>query len=153
MEETIRKIDLALKKRGNTQSDLADYLHVSRQTLSKIMTGKRKLQLDELIKIAEFLELPLMDIIDGQDSRKSRYSTLIDAYNAGTLSLADLYSQMHSQYNYLLYMGANEKELYAYSQYIEQLERKILEDYMRKEGYIYRTTEDPFSLGNWTRVR
>ncbi len=149
MEETIKKIDLALRKKGKNRSDLANYLHMSRQTISKIMRGGRKLQLDELIKIAEFLELPLADILGTQDCAKRRYSALIDAYNAGTLQLADVYSQMYSQYNYLLCMGANEKELYACNQYVELLGAKIIEDYMHQGGYTYQKSEESLSLGNW----
>lgn len=149
MEETIRKIDLALRKKGKTRSDLANYLHMSRQTISKIMRGTRKLHLDELIKIAEFLELPPADILGAQYCEKKQYSALIDAYNAGKLQLTDVYSRMYNQYSYLLCLGTNEKELYACNQYVELLKEKIVEDYMHQGGYTYQKPEESLSLGNW----
>jgi transcriptional regulator with XRE-family HTH domain len=46
------------KKRGKTQTGLADALGVSQPRISEMLNRKRRFQIDEIAKIAEYIEQP-----------------------------------------------------------------------------------------------
>lgn len=66
-----------LKRQNKTQTDLANHLNKSKQSVNNIINGKNKIKLDELIAILDYLELELYDIIkeiiDPQDELKKTH--------------------------------------------------------------------------------
>ncbi len=66
-----------LKRQNKTQTDLANHLNKSKQSVNNIINGKNKIKLGELIAILDYLELELYDIIkeiiDPQDELKKTH--------------------------------------------------------------------------------
>ena len=62
-EVIVRNIQKNLKKINKTQSDLAKYLDVSKQTMSKMLSGTRIINAIELYKIAEYFQIKMEDLI------------------------------------------------------------------------------------------
>lgn len=58
------------KEKRKTQMELADYLKVSRQTVSSIENGKYNPSLDLAFKIAHYFDLKIEDIFiyEGEDN-------------------------------------------------------------------------------------
>ena len=52
-----------MKQNGKKQIDLADYLGVSKQVISKMLTGGRMINAIELQKISEFLGTSMEDLV------------------------------------------------------------------------------------------
>ncbi|MFR8547158.1 MAG: helix-turn-helix domain-containing protein [Lachnospiraceae bacterium] len=52
-----------MKQNGKKQIDLADYLGVSKQVISKMLTGGRMINALELQKISEFLGTSMEDLV------------------------------------------------------------------------------------------
>lgn len=46
-------------KRGMSQTDLASFLGVTKQFISKLENGKSKLPLDKILITSEFLDIPI----------------------------------------------------------------------------------------------
>jgi plasmid maintenance system antidote protein VapI len=65
------------KKRGKTQTGLADALGVSQPRISEMLNRKRRFQIDEIAKIAEYIEQPppaewLHPSIENADSQSKK---------------------------------------------------------------------------------
>lgn len=61
-EGMIKKIQQNLKKNNRTQTDLANYLGVSKQTMSKMLSGARMISAKELIEIANYFNIKIDDL-------------------------------------------------------------------------------------------
>lgn len=53
-------------RRGKTQLDLANALDVSRQAISQRLLGRIDFRIDELQTLADFLDVPLADLLDDE---------------------------------------------------------------------------------------
>lgn len=64
MEEIIfpNQIRMFRRMRGRSMQELADFLGVSLSAISKIEKGYRRIDQEQLVRIAEFLDCPLQDI-------------------------------------------------------------------------------------------
>lgn len=56
-----------LKEKGKKQIELADALGVSKQTMSKMLSGSRVINAVELNKIAEFFDVPMEELVSIPD--------------------------------------------------------------------------------------
>lgn len=63
MDYTLEKIKFLLSQRHGAQRDLADFLGVSKQTVSNWVTGRAKSYNDYLPKIAEFFEISVTELV------------------------------------------------------------------------------------------
>ena len=61
-EGMIKKIQQNLKKNNRTQTDLANYLGVTKQTMSKMLSGARMISAKELIEIANYFNIKIDDL-------------------------------------------------------------------------------------------
>ena len=61
-EGMLKKIQQNLKKTHRTQTDLANYLGVSKQTMSKMLSGARMISAKELIEIANYFNIKIDDL-------------------------------------------------------------------------------------------
>ncbi|MGD9637435.1 MAG: helix-turn-helix domain-containing protein [Alphaproteobacteria bacterium] len=70
MEEIVfpNQIRMYRRIRGRTMQELADCLNVSLSAISKIEKGYRRLDQEQLMKVAEFLDCPLQDIFVNEES-------------------------------------------------------------------------------------
>lgn len=75
-----------LKKHGKTQKDLAAKLHRSDAVITNLFKGKRRLELDEAVVIAEWLKKPLNEIAGYHEDHQSGIDE--ELYNASA-ELAD----------------------------------------------------------------
>lgn len=58
-----RNIQNFLGVKGKTQQNLADAMGISKQVMSKIINGNKAINVNEITKIAEFLEVSVDDIL------------------------------------------------------------------------------------------
>jgi transcriptional regulator with XRE-family HTH domain len=63
-----KNILASLKAKKKKQKELAEYLEVSPQIMSKIMNGERSVSAFEMKKISEFLDVPFKDLIKESDN-------------------------------------------------------------------------------------
>lgn len=70
MEEIIfpNQIRMYRRVRGRSMQELADFLGVSLSAVSKIEKGYRRIDQEQLVRIAEFLDCPLQDIFVNESS-------------------------------------------------------------------------------------
>lgn len=80
------------KEKGLTQEQLAEILFVSGRTISRWETGSNMPDLSILIQIAEFYEIDLNEILDGE-----RRSGIMDKELKETLSKAADYSKLEKE--------------------------------------------------------
>lgn len=68
----IENIKEQMSIQGKKQVDLAEYMHLPRQTIYKIMTGTRLITAVELKLIADFLGVPMDTLMDssGMDAEE-----------------------------------------------------------------------------------
>lgn len=57
-----------LKEQNKTQVDLANGLGASKQVVNKIIKGRKAIKTEELIAIASFLDVPLEELINGENA-------------------------------------------------------------------------------------
>lgn len=76
--EIYEKLKQLRKERGLTLNTLAEKIGTDYQQISRIERGKSRLTIDVLMKIAEALETPIHNIVDGATEQKSEsnFSTL-----------------------------------------------------------------------------
>lgn len=74
---TYRKLRTARKAAGKSQDELAQVLGVNRATISKYETGIIEPSTSQLVKIADYLEVDLGEVLDGDIYR------LYEAHKAG----------------------------------------------------------------------
>ena len=73
MEEIIfpNQIRMYRRLRGRTMQELADHLSVSLSAISKIEKGYRRVDQEQLVRVAEFLDCPLQDLfVNEQNSQQ-----------------------------------------------------------------------------------
>ncbi len=63
-----KNILASLKAKKKKQKELAEYLEVSPQIMSKIMNGERSVSAFEMKKISEFLNVPFKDLLKESDN-------------------------------------------------------------------------------------
>jgi transcriptional regulator with XRE-family HTH domain len=63
-----KNILASLKAKKKKQKELAEYLDVSPQIMSKIMNGERSVSAFEMKKISEFLDVPFKDLLKESDN-------------------------------------------------------------------------------------
>ena len=63
-----KNILASLKAKKKKQKELAKYLEVSPQIMSKIMNGERSVSAFEMKKISEFLDVPFKDLLKESDN-------------------------------------------------------------------------------------
>ena len=70
MEEIVfpNQIRMYRRIRGRTMQELADCLNVSLSAISKIEKGYRRLDQEQLMKVADFLDCPLQDIFVNEEN-------------------------------------------------------------------------------------
>ena len=61
-EGMIRQIQKNLKRMDKTQTDLANHLGVSKQTMSKMLSGTRIINASDLKKIADYFNVKIDDL-------------------------------------------------------------------------------------------
>lgn len=62
-----RNILAMLALQSKKQSDLAKYLNLPRQTINKILAGKRNILANEFSKIAEFFDCDIKELISNNE--------------------------------------------------------------------------------------
>jgi transcriptional regulator with XRE-family HTH domain len=65
------KLKFLKEKHGYSQQTVADALSMSQNTYSLLETGKTKLDIERLILIAEFYNVPAHDLLDTPPRKKS----------------------------------------------------------------------------------
>ena len=73
MEEIIfpNQIRMYRRLRGRSMQELADHLSVSLSAISKIEKGYRRVDQEQLVRVAEFLDCPLQDLfVNEQNSQQ-----------------------------------------------------------------------------------
>lgn len=59
-------IRMLRKEKQLTQEQMGEYFHVSRRTVSRWETGRNMLDLDVLIEMADYFEVDLRELLDGE---------------------------------------------------------------------------------------
>lgn len=62
----IANIRAEMARQNKTQADLAELLGVTRQSVSRRMVGQVDFGISELTTIAEFLDVPIADLLGGE---------------------------------------------------------------------------------------
>ena len=73
MEEIIfpNQIRMYRRLRGRSMQELADHLGVSLSAISKIEKGYRRVDQEQLVRVAEFLDCPLQELfVNEQNSQR-----------------------------------------------------------------------------------
>ena len=73
MEEIIfpNQIRMYRRLRGRSMQELADHLNVSLSAISKIEKGYRRVDQEQLVRVAEFLDCPLQDLFVNEHNSQS----------------------------------------------------------------------------------
>lgn len=58
---------ILMRRQGMTQSELAQHLHIDQASVSKKLYGRRTWTLDELLAAAMALDVPVTDLLPGDD--------------------------------------------------------------------------------------
>lgn len=82
-----KNIQTFLSEKGKTQQNLADAMGISKQVMSKIINGNKAINVTEIAKIAEFLEVSVDDILQVDSATSScesgvDFMGLIDSISA-----------------------------------------------------------------------
>ena len=116
------------KKRGLTQSQLANYVHVSQNAIYNWENGKREPSLEMLNKLADGLNVPLMDLLS--------YETEIEGIKAKSLDLTFL-------------DDPKEIEKYLFTAFPELEKGKEQEEVAKKQSELYLLEEYLNQVGNF----
>ena len=71
----IRNINNALKYRNMTKKELAKKLKVAPSTITMWLNGKNKMSLEDFLKIASILQLPLTYFISNENKTRKQHQT------------------------------------------------------------------------------
>lgn len=63
-KEFVLRLTRSLRRKGYTQKMLAEQLNVSQPTVSSWMSGRALPRVDDAVKIAHILKVPIVDLID-----------------------------------------------------------------------------------------
>ena len=87
-----RAIRLARVAAGKSQSDIAEHLDLSFQQVQKYENGKNRIPVQELVSLAAYLEVPLLDLVDSEADaglkalagkfRAKGFQTLLESWGA-----------------------------------------------------------------------
>ena len=72
-----RNIQTFLGVKGKTQQNLADAMGISKQVMSKIINGNKAINVNEITKIASYLDVSVDDILR-IDSRTDFTESIVD---------------------------------------------------------------------------
>ena len=75
MEEIIfpNQIRMYRRLRGRSMQELADHLGVSLSAISKIEKGYRRIDQEQLVRVAELLDCPMQDLFVNRILRKTSF--------------------------------------------------------------------------------
>ncbi len=76
-QEIYKKLKQLRKERGLTLNTLAEKMGADYQQISRIERGKSRLTIDVLMKMAEALEIPLKDIVEGENRPQNEDNKVI----------------------------------------------------------------------------
>lgn len=68
---------------GHTQTELAEFIPLNKSQLSRSMAGRRRWNLDELERAAEFLDLPIGVLVDPDGFDPSHLAAARERIRAG----------------------------------------------------------------------
>lgn len=119
------------KEKNITQEQLAEILRVSRRTISRWETGSNMPDFDLLIEIADFYEVDLRDLLDGEKSSEPMDKELKET----VIKVADYSNEEHAKImkrmNRLFLFGVFASILYFISLFIEPEETNPLFDFLQ----------------------
>lgn len=64
---TGEKIHILMRRRGMSQGELAPHLGIDQSSMSKKLYGKRTWTLDELLAVAQVFDVPITELLPGDD--------------------------------------------------------------------------------------
>lgn len=143
MAEFGQKIKQAREEKGMTQQALADRLYVTRQTISRWESGTRYPDLPTAKKIADILEIPLDDLLSGEDLEKIKKRIKLQKRKNQLLVLliacgvfSGIFAKVRNiTWNKTMTMVDSEKETYESEE--EILQNLSLGESTYFEGYFY----------------
>ena len=91
-------IKLKLQEQNKKQTELANFLNVPRQTINKIINGKKTITADELNSIAQFFSCQLEDLVKLDDKNECSVKKLLmgEITNEKARNKIDLIIQLSS---------------------------------------------------------
>jgi len=97
-EKYLEWIREGLSRQGKTRSGLAAHLGIAHPQISRLLQGQRALRVDELPKIAEYLEIPLPDIDLAPAPVGLVPAAIAGKVEAGSFREVDEFSQAEIEY-------------------------------------------------------
>jgi transcriptional regulator with XRE-family HTH domain len=79
-----RNLKVVRSAAGKSQSDVAEHLDLSFQQVQKYENGKDRIPIDRLVRLADYLEVPLSQFVASSDS-DSRFQSLAEKFSAREL--------------------------------------------------------------------
>ena len=104
-----QKIKKVRELKGYTQEYLAEQLNISQKTYSLIESDQTKIDLDRLQKIADTLEIDLMNLL---------------AFDDKNIFNNNFHDKVETSQNYVVNESSFEEERKAHLKYIEHLEKE-----------------------------
>ena len=90
MEEIIfpNQIRMFRRLRGRSMQELADHLGVSLSAISKIEKGYRRVDQEQLVRVAEFLDCPLQELFVNEQNSQQEMSKILSKklFNLGAVN-------------------------------------------------------------------
>ena len=106
------------KEKNMTQEQLADKFFVSRRTVSRWETGSNMPDLDVLVELADFYEVDLRDIFNGQRREPDMDAELKDTLLQAADYTNENKKKITKRMNYLFMAGIGAMALYIISLYV-----------------------------------
>ena len=106
------------KEKNMTQEQLADKFFVSRRTVSRWETGSNMPDLDVLVELADFYEVDLRDIFNGQRREPDMDAQLKDTLLQAADYTNDIRKKITKRMNYMFMGGIGALALYLISLYV-----------------------------------
>ena len=106
------------KEKNMTQEQLADKFFVSRRTVSRWETGSNMPDLDVLVELADFYEVDLRDIFNGQRREPDMDPELKDTLLQAADYTKDNKKKITKRVNYMFMAGIGAMALYIISLYV-----------------------------------
>ena len=100
------------KENGLTQQQVADFLHLDRSTYAYYESGRTKINIDILIRLARFFQVSLASLVGEEEAPAEQFS---DDTNAETLLVNDSVSRFsqlsrEEQYMVILYRSGTPEQ-------------------------------------------
>ena len=106
------------KEKNMTQEQLADKFFVSRRTVSRWETGSNMPDLDVLVELADFYDVDLRDIFNGQRRKPERNNELKDTLLQAADYTNDIKKRITRRVNYMFVGGILAMSIYIISLYL-----------------------------------